>query len=81
MASPFPGIFLSGGQDGTVRIWDLNNSEDSSSSSSSSSKPSALYLLSGFKVWLGSLWTDGERLIMDGADNAISILNFGERDE
>ena len=80
MASPFPGIFLSGGQDGTVRIWDLNNSEDSSSSSSSS-KPSALYLLSGFKVWLGSLWTDGERLIMDGADNAISILNFGERDE
>ena len=62
---------LSGGQDGTVRVWNLDASDD---------KSTGLYLLSGFKVWLGSLWSDGERLISDGSDNAIKILNFGEGD-
>jgi len=66
LISPFPGIVLSGGQDGTIRLWDLEGGENEE----------LQYLLGGFKAWLGSFWTDGERLISDGADNNISILEF-----
>ena len=30
----------------------------------------------GYKVWLGSLCTDGIRLVSDGADNTIVVHNF-----
>ena len=67
LVSPFPGIVLSGGQDGTIRVWDLMGKDDEK----------LKYLIGGFKVWLESFWIDGECLVSDGADNFISILKFG----
>jgi len=71
VVSPLPGVLLSGGQDGSLNVFSLNKDSDDEE---------AKYKLNGFKVWLGSLSStdDGKRLITDGADNAISILNFGE---
>jgi WD40 repeat protein len=79
-----PGLLMSAGQDGTIRVWNVAASA-SSSSSSSPIQPSrqqqrptdCLYQLMGYKVWLGSLWTDGRRLVTDGSDNTIIVHDFG----
>jgi WD40 repeat protein len=63
IASPAPGLLVSGGQDGTVRVWDIEAGK-------------CLYQFVGYKVWLGSLWTDGVRLVTDGADNTVILHNF-----
>ena len=68
---PLPGILVSGGQDGIIRVWELDTELEFDEPSTGK------YFLIGFKIWLGSFWTDGERLVMDGADNSISILDFG----
>jgi WD40 repeat protein len=58
---------MSAGQDGTIRVWNV----------SSPQKRDCLYQLTGYKVWLGSLWTDGRRLVSDGSDNTIIVHDFG----
>ena len=63
MASPAPGLLVSGGQDGTMRVW---NVEDQS----------CMYQFVGYKVWLGSLWTDGTRIVSDGSDNTVIVHDF-----
>lgn len=63
MASPAPGLLLTGGLDGTLRLWDTD-------------LKSFLYQFVGYKVWLGSLWTDGERIVTDGTDNTIIVHDF-----
>ena len=63
LVSPIPGLLVSGGLDGTMRIWDVVEKE-------------SLYQFVGYKVWLGSLWTDGSRLISDGSDNSIIVHDF-----
>jgi WD40 repeat protein len=63
LVCPIPGLLVSGGLDGSMRIWDVQERE-------------SLYQFVGYKVWLGSLWTDGSRLISDGSDNSIVVHDF-----
>jgi WD40 repeat protein len=67
IASPAPGLLVSGGLDGTLRLWDTEQRNDK-----------FLYQFVGYKVWLGSLWTDGLRMVTDGADNTVILHDFTE---
>ena len=58
-------ILCTGGQDGTLRLWDL-----------AQSPPSVLFGFGGFKVWLGSVSCDDARLCSDGSDNTIILHDF-----
>mmetsp|Transcript_9465 Transcript_9465/g.16532 ORF Transcript_9465/g.16532 Transcript_9465/m.16532 type:complete len:88 (+) Transcript_9465:2857-3120(+) len=53
----------------------------STSSSSSSKRPRVLYALSGYKVWLGSIFANDRKLVSDGADNSIIVHSFDEDEE
>lgn len=67
-------LLVSGAHDGTLRVWDLA----AASSSSGEQEPKCLYGLGGYKVWLGSVCCDGQRLISDGRDNVIVVHDFSE---
>jgi hypothetical protein len=101
LSSPFPNLFVSGGLDGTIRVWDASrdldwdegiededNTDDDSSEDrggddtiSSSKRPKCLYALTGYKVWLGSIFTSTKKLVSDGADNTIVVHDFSGEDE
>lgn len=66
------GLLVSGAHDGTVRIWDMPHG----SGADSPQEAKALYGLGGYKVWLGSLYCDGERIISDGSDNMLVQHDF-----
>jgi WD40 repeat protein len=70
LTSPGDGQFVSGGQDGALRIWDCSEANDGTI------KTKCMYALTGYKLWLGSAWTDGRRLISDGGENSIVIRDF-----
>eukprot|EP00747_Dinoflagellata_sp_TGD_P009492 gnl/TRDRNA2_/TRDRNA2_119007_c0_seq1.p1 gnl/TRDRNA2_/TRDRNA2_119007_c0~~gnl/TRDRNA2_/TRDRNA2_119007_c0_seq1.p1 ORF type:complete len:508 (-),score=76.05 gnl/TRDRNA2_/TRDRNA2_119007_c0_seq1:64-1587(-) len=59
------GLLVSGARDGSLRVWDLN-----------AEKPNCLYGLAGYKVWLGSVCTDGKRIVADGSDNRVILHDF-----
>lgn len=63
LASPIPGLLISAGQDSTMKVWDIDEQR-------------FLYQFVGYKVWIGSLWTDGKRILSDGADNTIVMHDF-----
>eukprot|EP00559_Dactyliosolen_fragilissimus_P007900 CAMPEP_0184868548 /NCGR_PEP_ID=MMETSP0580-20130426/30862_1 /TAXON_ID=1118495 /ORGANISM="Dactyliosolen fragilissimus" /LENGTH=623 /DNA_ID=CAMNT_0027369521 /DNA_START=136 /DNA_END=2007 /DNA_ORIENTATION=- len=44
-------------------------------------RPKCLYALTGYKVWIGSVFTDGKKLASDGADNTIVVHDFSGEDE
>jgi hypothetical protein len=106
LASPAPGLFISGSHDGTMRVWSLgavikpDNDVDSGSEEADSvftgnvadlikkiekeipsKKPKVLYALSGYKVWLGSIFANSRKLVSDGADNSIIVHSFDEDEE
>eukprot|EP00310_Coccolithus_braarudii_P017137 CAMPEP_0183336136 /NCGR_PEP_ID=MMETSP0164_2-20130417/4205_1 /TAXON_ID=221442 /ORGANISM="Coccolithus pelagicus ssp braarudi, Strain PLY182g" /LENGTH=389 /DNA_ID=CAMNT_0025505605 /DNA_START=105 /DNA_END=1274 /DNA_ORIENTATION=+ len=62
-------LFVSGAHDGTMRVWDMR-------SAASGGTPKALYGMGGYKVWLGSVATDGKRLVSDGSDNCVIVHAF-----
>ena len=64
------GLLVTGARDGTLRVWDLAGAADGEA-------PKCLYGLGGYKVWLGSVCTDGRFLVSDGADNTIIVHDFG----
>ena len=68
LCSPLPNILVSAGQDGGMRVWDVSESI-------------CLYQFVGYKVWMGSLWTDGKRIVSDGADNTIVVHDFTKGSE
>jgi WD40 repeat protein len=69
LATPVPGVMLSGGQDGSLRVWNISENDSH-----------YLYQFIGYKVWLGTLWTDGSRVVSDGADNSIIVHDFSDTD-
>lgn len=100
MASPSPGLLVSGSQDGTIRIWDCSyhnckgkfdgikiQHDDEEEEAQYDDiggvdrRPNCLYAMTGYKVWLGSICTNGEKLITDGSDNTIIGHDFtGDED-
>jgi len=71
-------LLISGAQDGTIRIWDMQGPsiKDRMRENPEALGPKCLYGLAGYKVWLGSINTDGQRLVSDGADNKIVVHDF-----
>lgn len=63
LANPIPGILISASHDGSMRVWDVEQAH-------------CLYQFVGYKVWLGSLWTDGKRIVSDGSDNTVIVHDF-----
>jgi WD40 repeat protein len=70
------GLILTGALDGTIRLWNIESSRMLNDTDSGSISMTLIYQLMGYKVWLGSIWTDGTRIISDGADNAIIVHDF-----
>lgn len=79
LAERFGGLLVTGAQDGTIRVWDCwkkSSNSDDSNYSSYLIKPEVLYNFVGYKVWLGSICTDGNCLLSDGSDNSIIVHDF-----
>jgi hypothetical protein len=67
LANPIPGVLISASKDGSLRIWDIEQAH-------------CMYQFVGYKVSLGSVWTDGSRIVSDGSDNTIIVHDF-EKDD
>jgi WD40 repeat protein len=65
------GLFVSGAHDGSCRLWDLNKGSEFGDN-----KSSVVFGMAGYKVWLGSIATDGKRLVSDGRDNMVVVHDF-----
>jgi len=84
MATPEDGMFVSGGQDGALRVWDCaedfsesdSNGEQQTANNTPKLKTKCMYALTGYKLWLGSVCTDGKRLVSDGGENSIITRDF-----
>jgi len=97
LASPSDGLLISGSQDGTIRVWDCSHQltkdeedlmsleqEDSAEYDSERGKdrrPRCLYALTGYKAWLGSVFTNENKLVSDGADNTIVVHDFSGKND
>jgi WD40 repeat protein len=103
MASPYPGLLITGSHDGTMRVWDCslykNDDDDDEDEDDhddydietittsvrrklkSNKRPRVLYALSGYKVWLGSIFANDRKLVSDGADNSIIVHSYDEDPE
>lgn len=78
-AAGVDGIFVTGGQDGSLRIW--TTADEIVLSESKMRKylsTKCLYSLTGYKLWLGSVCSDGKRLISDGGENSLIIRDFSQ---
>lgn len=86
LASPGPQVLLSGGQDGSIRVWDcsyLQSSDDlvdDMEDDMGNTKPTAIFMMAGYKVWLGSIIlamkNNMHMIVSDGADNAVVAQVF-----
>lgn len=73
MTSPGDGRFVSGGQDGALRIWDC--SDESKESIETVLQTKCMYALTGYNAWLGSACTDG-KLVSDGGENSVIVRDY-----
>jgi WD40 repeat protein len=82
LSTPMPGMFVSGGRDGRIRIWALQeNVVYTGDPTIRDDAYECVVQLLGYKVWLGSVWTDGEHLMSDGSDNSLLVHTFKARAE
>eukprot|EP00531_Pseudo-nitzschia_arenysensis_P018026 CAMPEP_0116128966 /NCGR_PEP_ID=MMETSP0329-20121206/7673_1 /TAXON_ID=697910 /ORGANISM="Pseudo-nitzschia arenysensis, Strain B593" /LENGTH=581 /DNA_ID=CAMNT_0003623203 /DNA_START=176 /DNA_END=1921 /DNA_ORIENTATION=+ len=97
LASPSPGLFVTASHDGTMRVWDCavgeeddeddemdEDDEETTDISAGTTKPKmpkVLYALSGYKVWLGSVFANNRKLVSDGADNTVIVHSFDEDED
>ena len=88
LVSPSAGKFVSGGQDGSLRIWECSQSEkdetvidEKEKQTGQQLRTKCLYALTGYKMWLGSACTDndGKMLISDGGESSIIIRDFSKK--
>lgn len=74
------GRFISGGQDGALRVWAEEETKESTDDEEQAEEQGlqmkCIYALTGYKLWLGSACTDGKRLISDGGENSVIIRDF-----
>ena len=74
------GLFVSGGQDGALRVWDCAAGGDGGGGDGTAgpaeeggaATAKCLYALTGYKLWLGSACTDGKRLVSDGESGPVA---------
>jgi hypothetical protein len=66
--------------DGTPDI-SIELVDEDSLTTMNAKKPRVLYALSGYKVWLGSIFANDRKLVSDGADNSIIVHSFDEDEE
>ncbi|KAL7547808.1 hypothetical protein ACHAWF_011080 [Thalassiosira exigua] len=82
MACPDDGMFVSGGQDGAIRVWDCSPIKETANDAvGQEAKPQKLqtkcmYALTGYKLWLSACTTDGKRLVSDGGESSVIIRDF-----
>ena len=93
LASPSPGLFVTASHDGTMRVWDCALGEDDDEDDDvedddeegingvKPKMPKVLYALSGYKVWLGSVFANNRKLVSDGADNTVIVHSFDEDED
>jgi WD40 repeat protein len=87
LASPGEGMFVSGGQDGALRVWTIsgleeqNETPESKPSHCTLSKCKCIYALTGYKLWLGSACTDGDKLVSDGGENNIIVRDYARQQQ
>ena len=88
LASPGEGMFISGGQDGALRVWMIDGSNNETADEKLPqtdehervlAKCKCMYALTGYKLWLGSACTDGDKLVSDGGENNIIVRDYSEQ--
>ena len=81
-----PRHVVSGGHDGTVRVWnapdlsadDEDGEERGDASGGDVKKSECLYAVTGHTVWLGSVQADETRIVCDGANNIAMCYDFSD---
>jgi WD40 repeat protein len=88
MVSPGDDMFVTGGQDGALRVWSCSDQftgsrddDGDDKKEEQSLKAKCIYALTGYKLWLGCACTDGKRLISDGGDSSVIIRDFSREPE
>ena len=85
ISSPGNGMFVSGGQDGALRVWAVDGLEKETPQADEQrnrerthTKCKCVYALTGYKLWLGSACTDGDKLVSDGGENNIIVRDYSK---
>jgi len=75
------GVFVSGGQDGSLRVWECasegGRGEEEERRKRKHQQCEYMYALTGYRLWMTSACTDGVRLVSDGGETSVVVRDFG----